>query len=310
MSVNSGLISHQASQSLAETVALITERVQHEGDKPNGSVAYQLDLLAQLQQFDFGKFLLLNQGINGYWTHYMLTHPSNGRVTGKNNQGAAFTALEKFILDEAPTMLATQERFTIFLEENQKAVKDGTTLTCLPCGMMAELSYLNFQGVTNCQLVGIDYDDGALIAARKLSEQRQVINFSHFFHANAWELTTKNEYDLISSNGLTIYEPDDKRVGELYQLFHQALKPGGRLVTSYLTPPPTMTKDCEWNMAVINMKHLALQQLLFSDIIGAKFRCFRSSAITMSLLEQAGFDEFDIHYDKARLFPTIIAYKK
>lgn len=56
-------------------------------------VKYQLELLEQLSQFDFGRYLLQNQGINGYWSHYMLTYPWEGRQTGKNNRGEWNTSL-------------------------------------------------------------------------------------------------------------------------------------------------------------------------------------------------------------------------
>ncbi|MFI4919776.1 MAG: hypothetical protein ACHP65_09500, partial [Legionellales bacterium] len=70
------LISHaEAPISIEKTIDLISTRIRQEGDKPYATVAYQLTLLQNLSQFEFGRFLLQHQGVNGYWTHYMLTHP-------------------------------------------------------------------------------------------------------------------------------------------------------------------------------------------------------------------------------------------
>ncbi|STX30201.1 Exported protein [Legionella beliardensis] len=306
-----GLISHnEATSSLKDAASQARERILQAGDQPHATVAAQLDLLEALQEFDFGRFLLQNQGINGYWTHYMLTHPMVGRQTGKNNQGQPFTSLEKFLLDEAPTMLATQQRFNIFLQESQEMVKEGAVLASIPCGLLAELLYLDFSQVSHCRLIGIDFDQQTLKDAETIATEKKLTQFTKYHQENAWSLKAVAEYDLITSNGLTIYEPDDEQVAKLYKLFYQALKPGGKLVTSFLTPPPGLTAECEWNMAALNKEHLLLQQTLFANIINAKFRCFRSSDLTKQLLMQTGFHNIKFIYDKAHLFPTVVAYKE
>lgn len=306
----SHLISHVCTEeTLATTLDKITARIKQEGDKPYITVAEQLGLLNQLAEFDFGRFLLQNQGINGYWTHYMLYHPQIGRKTGKNNRGQPFTELEAFILDRSPLMLATQQRCEIFLQENQKKVRNGAKLACIPCGLMGELLYLNLESVHDIALIGIDYDSATLKDAAALAEKRGLSQFVKFYQQDAWELDVHNEFDLISSNGLTIYEPDDEKVLELFRLFYQALKPGGKLVTSFLTPPPTLTEHCEWDLSVINQKDLLLQKILFADIIASKFQCYRSTALTKTQLTSLGYTDIEFLYDKARLFPTVVAYK-
>ncbi|XVN42481.1 MAG: hypothetical protein RCG15_07740 [Candidatus Rickettsia vulgarisii] len=37
----------------------------------------ELELLNQLAEFDLGKFLLLNKGLNGYWTSYLILYGLN-----------------------------------------------------------------------------------------------------------------------------------------------------------------------------------------------------------------------------------------
>lgn len=304
------LISHSTStQSVEITKQKIAARIKKLGDKPYATVTLQLKLLEQLSEFSFGRFLLLNQGINGYWTHYMLTHPWFGRKTGESAPGVPLTELESFILDKAPLMLATQERFEIFLQKNQEVVKNDSVLACIPCGMMGELLYLDFKGITNIKLIGFDYDSVTLEEAKELAKKQNLSRFAAFNQGNAWNLDVESQFNLISSNGLTIYEPDDKKVTELYQIFYNALKPGGRLVTSFITPPPSLTNECEWDMAQLNQNDLLLQKIIFADILEAKFQCYRSSEQSQQQLEAAGFKGIEFIYDKAKLFPTVLAYK-
>lgn len=303
------LISHAL---IPEKIDITLQKIRQkiiEDTESTAECAHKLDLLNKLVQFDFGQYLLQNQGINGYWTHYMLMHPSLGRKTGKNNRGQAFTELETFLLDYAPTILATQQRFTIFLKENQKQVREGAKLASIPCGMMGELLYLDFTGIKNIKLVGIDYDPQTLAEANTLAAQRGLINFVSLIQQDAWQLAFQDELDLISSNGLNIYEPDNNKVTELYHQFYKALRMGGKLVTSFLTFPPLLQSDCEWDMSKIDQDHLHLQKIIFADIIAAKWHCFRSSAQMQQQLESAGFNRIEFIYDDARMFPTVVASK-
>ncbi|MCC2667045.1 MAG: SAM-dependent methyltransferase [Gammaproteobacteria bacterium] len=299
----SRLISH--TDSPIEVNQLIEEKLEQiiqEGDKPYVTLQQQIEILYQLADFDFGRFLLQNQGINGYWTHYMLTYPLE-----KNNSHQ--TDLEKFLLECAPTVLATQERFKLFLKENQKTVENNKKLACIPCGMMGELLYLNFSEINSIQLIGIDYDASTLEDAKKLAKEKNLLEFTTFKKSDAWDLNLKNEFDLISSNGLNIYEPNNEKVIALYQQFYTALKPNGKLVTSFLTPPPGLADDCEWNMKKINPQDLLLQKIIFTDILNLKFQCFRSTKQTTEQLESVGFKNICFIPDTANLFPTVTAIK-
>lgn len=297
------LLSHSiATEKLDVAIQKIAARIKHLGDRSYATVSMQLDLLQQLSQFELGRFLLLNQGINGYWTHYILTYPWSSE---KEN----LTFVERFILKRAPIMLATQERFEIFLKENQQVVKPASTLACIPSGMMGELLYLNVTGISNIKLIGVDYDPNALSDAKLLANKQNLSTIVEFNEGNAWSLNFENKFDLISSNGLNIYEPDDARVTELYSTFYNALKPGGKLVTSFLTFPPTMSDECEWDMSVINQNDLLLQKIIFGDILETKWQCYRSSAKTKEQLESVGFEGLKFIYDRAKVFPTVVAHK-
>jgi len=301
------LISHfQSHENIEATISQISKRIKSDGDKLHVSVNDQLELLIQMSQFALGRFLLQNQGLNGYWTHYILTYPW---TLNKFDTNESLTKLEQFLLERAPTLLATQQRFKIFLEENQKSVEDNAKLACIPSGSMGELLYLNLSGKDNLHLIGIDYDVHALEEAKSLAEKQNLSKITSVLHADAWNLTIENEYDLISSNGLNIYEPNSEKVKDLYRQFHKALKPRGKLVTSFLTYPPTLTKDCEWNLNEINKNDLLLQRIIFMDILNAKWQSFRSTKETREQLESVGFKTISFLYDEARLFSTVVAEK-
>ncbi|MCX7124651.1 MAG: class I SAM-dependent methyltransferase, partial [Gammaproteobacteria bacterium] len=217
------LLSHQISPEKFDIIFDKTrKRILEKGDQYHVTVSKQLELLDQLSQFDFGRFIIQNQGLNGYWTHYALLHPKQGKITGKNNQGVPFSELEKFMLNKCPVFLATQQRFEIFLNENQKSVSDNANLACIPCGMMGELFYLNFDNVNNIKLTGIDYDKNTLQDSKALADQRNLSKHIELMQKDAWNLNINNEFDLISSNGLNIYEPDDSKVTQLYKQFYAA----------------------------------------------------------------------------------------
>lgn len=307
----SRLLSHKASfVTLESIVNKTTERIKQKGDAPYVTVQRQLELLAQMTTFDFGRHLLQNQGVNGYWTHYMLTHPWYGRKTGKNNRGEPLSELEDFILNRAPILLATQERFEIFLKENQKKVMNKAKLACVPCGMMGELLYLDYSAIEKAYLIGIDYDPEVLDQAAAFAKKQGLAGFTRFSQKDAWQLGLENEFDLVSSNGLNIYEPDSKKVSELYRQFYRALKRDGKLVTSFLTYPPMLTEDCEWALEKLNQKDLLLQKIIFTDLIEARCQCYSSSEETLAQLKSAGFEDIQLIYDEAKIFPTVVAYKR
>ena len=304
------LRSHSVSpKNMAETVAEAQARIIAAGDKEHVSVAQQLGILKQLTAFDLGRFLLQHRGVDGYWTHYFLTHPWFGRKTGKNNKGQDFSEYEDFILDKSPLFLATQQRFEIFLQENQKAVKEGAVLACVPSGLLGELLYLNFSDINSIKLVGLDFDKHALTEARLLAEKQGLSQFIDLRQGDAWQMNIENEFDLLSSNGLNIYEPDSEKVIALYQQFYNALKPGGKLVTSFLTHTPVSGGECEWLMDKLNPADALLQRIIFSDVIGTKWQCYCSTAETKAQLESVGFRDVHFIYDQARIFPTVVAIK-
>lgn len=304
------LRSHTVSpQNLAQTVAAARERIIAAGDQQHVTVERQLEILEQLISFEFGRFLLQNRGVNGYWTDYFLMHPRGGRVDGKNSEGNVFTELESFMLNRSPVLLATQQRFEIFLQQNQQVVKEGAVLASIPCGLLGELLNLDYSGIKNVELVGVDLDQESLDLAQASAEEKGLSQFVTLERKDAWELNISERFDLISSNGLSIYEPDDQKLLELYQQFFQALKVGGKLVTSFLTHTPVSGGVCEWQMDKVNKEDALLQRIIFADVVATGWQCYRSTEETRGLLQQAGFKDIEFIYDTAHIFPTVVCYR-
>ena len=89
-----------------------------------------------------------------------MEHQYRGRVTGINAEGRILTEF-----------LPTQQRYVIFSEVIQNYVRDGIVFASLPCGVMRDLLKLDFTGVENFRLVGIDIDYESWELAKKLAEE-------------------------------------------------------------------------------------------------------------------------------------------
>lgn len=301
-------ISHiQRDSSLKDSINKITTKIRERGDLSYVTVARQLELVELLSQFDFGRFLLQYRGLNGYWTHYIVTHPSIQKVLLLNNQSKQWNELEAFILNEAPWTLATQQRFEIFKIEIQKRLFNGINLASIPCGLMADLLDLDFSQIDNFSLTGVDLDAEAITQARLLAAKRGLVKYCQFYQKDAWNLQCFESFDLVVSNGLSIYEPDNEKVIVLYNQIFRNLKSGGSLITSFLTPPPALGSKTEWNLAAINQKNILLQRILFLDILESSWQVFRSEDDVKNQLYKAGFSQIEVIYDIAHIFPTIIA---
>lgn len=302
-------LSHAERDFLPKVIEGMKDKIKKRGSLPYVSVDRQLEILEELSEFGLGKFLIERGGLNGYWTNYVIQHPTKGRITGFNSESKPFTSLEAFLLDQAPTCLATQERFEIFKREIQKRIRNQSSFASIPCGLSADLLDLDFSQVSDVSICGIDIDLDSLSQSEEIARNSNMASCCQFIQKDAWNLGFEEQFDLIASNGLSIYEPNDQRVIELYRQFFLALKPNGCLVTSFLTFPPIPGKQTEWDLKAVNSEHALLQKIIFTDILESKWQTFRYEADVKSQLLQAGFSEIEIFYDKAHIFPTIVAKK-
>lgn len=174
---------------------------------------------------------------------------------------------------------------------------------------MADLLDLDYSSLKNFSLYGIDLDSETFPHAKRYAEQKRLLQHCHFYPKDAWNLDRDEEFDLVSSNGLNIYEPDEKRIVALYRQFYNSLKTGGVLVTSFLTFPPLPGVATEWKPEQVNREDALLQKIILADILEAKWQIYQTSDTVRAQLKQAGFGEIEILYDQAHIFPTVVAIK-
>lgn len=258
-----------------------------------------LTLLDQLMEFELGRFLIKNRGLDGFWTAYVILH---------GPKRSDLSELERWVLTQAPVVMATQERFKIFQKELQLMLRDGVTIASVPCGLMDDVFGLDYSKVKDVRLVGIDLDGNSLRLAKENALHQGVYDKVKLVQKDAWSLGVENAYDVITSNGLNIYEPNKDRVIALYKEFHKALKAGGVLITSFLTPSPMMAADSPWKN--VNKEDAVKQKAIFADIIQAGFQTFWTEKEVREQIESAGFKVLRVVYDRQGMFPTIVCQKE
>lgn len=287
---------------ISEQMETIKARLSQEFNSEPEKLATLLKMLSDLSEFELGRFLIKNKGaLSGYWTWYCILGFNASQIK---------SPLERFLLEKAPAILATRERFSIFQTLLLKNIHTNSVVCSLPCGMMADLLGLKLPGsVGELRFVGIDLDATVFQLAQGLAKELGCTVPCTFFQKNAWELEFKNEFDLITTNGLNIYEKDDSRVVALYRGLYQALKAGGKLICSALTPPPQATEQCEWDFSRIDKSNLEVSATLFRAVLQATWSNFRTSEKTCVQLAEAGFEKIEIYWDSRKMFPTFCAQK-
>tara|TARA_R110000868_G_scaffold54880_1_gene171077 strand:- start:650 stop:1540 length:891 start_codon:yes stop_codon:yes gene_type:complete len=257
----------------------------------------KIKLLTELSEFELGRFLLTQRGLNGYWTAYVILH---GPIF------VGLSPLESWILHRAPGIKGTRERFFIFQQQVQKRLLNNMALASIPCGLMDDLLTLDYSELSDITLTGIDLDLSSLNLARKNAIIKS-IDFANFIQEDAWDFEAKDSFDAIVSNGLNIYEPEPKRLLELYTQFYSALRDEGTLITSFVTPPPVISSRSPWKH--VNEEHALMQRLIFGELMKVNWQSYQLEEDVVHQLEQVGFRVQEVIYDSQCVFPTIIAKK-
>ncbi len=294
--------------SFEECLDAIRHKVISRGDLTYATVSYQLEIITQLCDFSLGRFILEHRGANGFWTDYILSHPNKGRITGKNIDGKPLNMIEDYLLNRCPTVLAHQERFINFRGITQNLLKSGCVIASIPSGVMSDLLTLDFSGLHDVMLYGIDIDLDSLLLAEASGKEKKIMNLK-LVREDAWQTSYKNMFDIITSCGLNVYEQDSSKVIQLYKKFFEALKPGGSLVTAILTFPPGESYESDWVTKDLPSQDIILDKLLHKDILDVNWRNFRSLKYLDIEFKAAGFSHIDVVFDKHHIFPTIIAKK-
>lgn len=256
----------------------------------------ELRLLQELTEFELGRFILSNQGLNGYWRNYAIMSRAD----------KDFHPLERWLLFEAPAVSAARERFPIFRKQLQKYLKSNINIASIPCGLSYDLLNLNYANLSNIKIFGIDPDQESINLAKEKSALKKITNIE-FIHANPLNLNINNQFDIIVSNSFNIYEKKLKKLKKLYGKFYKALKYEGILITSFVTVPPTESDKSIW--INFSMQDLQKELAVLYDIMDVKFGSFQTEEEYKKMFKEIGFKIIDIIYDSKKIFPTVIAKK-
>lgn len=214
-------------------------------------------------------------------------------------------------------ILATREQFNHFQTIMRKVIDEHCyetqpiKIATIPGGMAADLLTLEPHiDLKRCQLkfINIDLDGAVLSLSKELASTLGCKIPLECRQKDAWTLETENEFDVVTSSGLNPYVPQREKVVALYEGFLKALKPGGTLITSALTPPLS-NPLCEWNKKNINMEALARQAGIFAHILQATWSNYCSTEDMVARLTEAGLVDVKVIPDNANIFPTFVGRK-
>lgn len=249
------MLSHQKviiSES-AVSSSLLELRSQVENDIHNQSEAefkMRLRILEQLKEFELGRFLLVNRGLNGYWTDEILNRPV------ESNRKEQYTnSLEEYLFEESPTFAARREAQRTIHNEVSPKLRPGSTVASFPSGLMSEVLLAKTERFSGVEVFAIDLDAENFALIRERYGDRLVGNTFHMLQMDARHLDFCDHFDLICSTGLTFYMSSDDEVQQLLNRFYVALKPkGGKLVTTFGASP----KEYSSHLAKLPRTYLAL----------------------------------------------------
>lgn len=297
-------ISHQTTrfndEGLTQALVRQTEQRLRNSAQLILSLDRTLELLHQLEQFELGRFLLHNRGLNGYWTAYVFQQGFGKPLTNP---------LEQWLLNKS-LLVQARERFERFKMELGQQLREGAHLASIPSGLMDDLLQLDYRNLRHFRLTGIDVDAESLHLAQENARKRGLEGHCQFLQRDAWTLGVQGEFDVISSNGLNMYEPNPQRLIELYRNFQVALKDDGHLLISFLTPPPADdAKASAWDGYNIAQEDLEIERALFGDVIQVKYRNFSTEDEIRSQLKAAGLTVERVNYNRKGVLPIVIARK-
>lgn len=280
-----------------ERVASIKERLKSTDPKLLFlSLDETLNILDEMAECNgLAHWLLMHQGLNGFWTAEAIL-----RFGGEKPSD-----IGRWIANDAPIFRATRERFKIFQSLLQGYLDAGAkTFVSVPCGTMEDLLILDATGKTDVRFIGVDLDPVAASLINKAATlHKKTLHCNKEFHqGDAFALSIYGKgADVAVSNGLNFYIKDDAEVIRLYKSFAAALKPGGILIISHLSPPASAEP--------YDYVALKKQLSIVKDICEMRWQIFRSEELIKEQLGMAGFEIQKVIYDQQKMFPTYVCKK-
>jgi SAM-dependent methyltransferase len=286
-------------QDFSKTYTSFKTRITHEGNKPGATLAKRLRVFEDLCAFPLGRFLIQNSGLDAYWADYV--------IRGGDAPTQDLHPLEAFLLFKAPLMLALRERFHMSQSIIQSHLINGMCMVSAPCGLMRDLLTLDYSALNKLRLIGVDFDFEAIMHAHALADHKGLSTVTEYRQDDTTNLGMTNLCDVLISHNLQRGEAAS--ANQEYQSFYKALKPGGLLITSFLTPGPHQDANSPWNKDLIPQGDLELATLIWEDIAKIHGGPYHTIDDLSGQLTAAGFTNIQCIYDSQRMLPTVIAQK-
>lgn len=288
---------------LLKKVAEIELKLEKAGDTETGPLAEKIKILHELTQFELGRFLLLNQGYNGYWTHFCVYQFPRSFEVRKNCHPLEREILNIWVMD------GWRERFGTFQTLLQNELKEKVSMLSVPCGFMADMLTLDFRDLKEYELVGVDLDPNSLEGAKSLAKEKGIEKHTHFLMKDALDMQLAESFDVVCSHGLNMYLPSEAQVLELYRQFYKSLRASGKLIISYLTPQKFEFASSERDLRPADPASIRLQKLIFHEIIDLKFYHYVSTEQMIENIKKTGFRDVKIFFNKYKHLNTLVALK-
>ena len=298
------IYSHSNDESTIEKeVAQIERRLREEGDTPFATVDEKLEILHELTQFELGRFLIKNRGLNGSWSHYI-----SYEYSLLEDHQKPINKVERMLV-ESNGDLELKVRLVMVRELLQANLFEGIKMLSVPCGVMADLLTLDFSKTRKFELFGIDLDPQSLALAENFSRKMGLQKYASFACRDAWNLGLLEKFDVVVSMGLNMYISSRAQSVELYKSLRSALKKGGKLMLSYMTPHPFRDPNTERDLSSLDPAAVRLHRMVMAEIIKTKIVNFPSTLEIQSQLMDAGFGEVQIHYSICKSPNVAVAIK-
>lgn len=298
--LNDAVLTHATKKiNLDEIVLNARKRIIEGGDRDELKVEELLNVLDNLTKFEFGRNLLINRGLTGYWTRYINLYPKLKHEYNIVNE------IEKFILERSPGICASQQRFEIFQVLLAKHIKDEMKICSLPCGLMDDLLTLEISNTPNIRFVGIDIDEDSTKQAYETAKNKNIDGMCTFHTLDAWKIDIKNEFDIVTSNMLVQYCKSDEAIQKFYKIVYDSLKLNGILIIGCLLDPKTI----DWSKTSYTSKEVKMSSFIFYEICQVNWTNYQSVDKMTHDLKNSGFKTIDVYYDKCKRFPTLLARK-
>ena len=197
ITVMSELISHSGAggYELEEAIRAARARI-NEAPAELGSPAELNAELDTWAQCELGRWMLVNQGWDAFWTRYCISYPD--RVAA--GEAEPDNEVERFFLSRSVQVVATQQRFRHFSRLLAKYVRPGSSALSVPCGVMDDL--LLTPGAAGAHwLVGADLDPRSIQLAAENARDQGLTDKVILVEADAWHL---NQPSAISGDAAAV----------------------------------------------------------------------------------------------------------